>query len=591
MNTLQRVGIGAAALLLMVGLLAPRSAEATHLRYAVIQVQSIDPVTGTVTYKLTWGARRTRYGEDSNFSYFVVSGPTDSDGNPNVGATIEDAADFEFGDGDLVGDIQMEVTSISPAQDVLIAEATFTHEYGSNAGQVTAEIDNCCRLGGLNNRAGTEFLIETTLDPNTDNQPPQPSVPFIIELSEASSGNTSDFSLSVTDPENDNVTCTLADNEDAVGPSSGGGGNPSGLSIDGSTCTLEWANNGLAGSGLYTAQVNFQTDDGSETEADFFLRTSDTATNNPPVCEFDPATDPINTSVGSQVTFDVNGSDPDDGDVVEITSQALPSGATMDPTLPVTGATPSSTFEWTPSSTGTEFATFVLSDGNGASTQCTKEINVTQQPTCDVPTLAADDVDKQDGTLSNTISDDDGVEEFTFTTLDGFEVQTIAPDANYDATDSDGDGKLDTWTWTGSSGSQPTSVDFTLGATESTATYFLEVTDACTDPGPNTTTFDPAYEFGPVAAQAQLVGNAPNPFSGRTTVEFALPERTRVTVSVYDMMGRKVATLVDGVRSGGSHTVSWNGQADGGQDLASGVYLMRMQADDRSETQRVTIVR
>ncbi len=210
---------------------------------------------------------------------------------------------------------------------------------------------------------------------------------------------------------------------------------------------------------------------------------------------------------------------------------------------------------------------------------------------CDVPTLAADDVDKQDGTLSNTISDDDGVEEFTFTTLDGFEVQTIAPDANYDATDSDGDGKLDTWTWTGSSGSQPTSVDFTLGATESTATYFLEVTDACTDPGPNTTTFDPAYEFGPVAAQAQLVGNAPNPFSGRTTVEFALPERTRVTVSVYDMMGRKVATLVDGVRSGGSHTVSWNGQADGGQDLASGVYLMRMQADDRSETQRVTIVR
>jgi len=45
------------------------------------------------------------------------------------------------------------------------------------------------------------------------------------------------------------------------------------------------------------------------------------------------------------------------------------------------------------------------------------------------------------------------------------------------------------------------------------------------------------------------------------------------------------------VRSSGPHTVSWNGRADGGQDLASGVYLLRMQADDRSETRRITIVR
>jgi hypothetical protein len=57
------------------------------------------------------------------------------------------------------------------------------------------------------------------------------------------------------------------------------------------------------------------------------------------------------------------------------------------------------------------------------------------------------------------------------------------------------------------------------------------------------------------------------------------------------MMGRKVATLVDGVRSGGPHTVSWNGRADGGQDLASGVYLLRMQASGQTFTQRVTVVR
>jgi len=208
---------------------------------------------------------------------------------------------------------------------------------------------------------------------------------------------------------------------------------------------------------------------------------------------------------------------------------------------------------------------------------------------CDTPTLAADDIDKQNGTLSNTISDDDGVEEFTFTTLDGFKVISSF-DSGFDKNSKGLDEGGVSWTWTGS-GDPPTSVPFELGATETTATYFLEVTDACDDPGPNTTTFDPAYEFGPVATQARLAGNAPNPFSGRTTVEFTLPEQTRVTVSVYDMMGRKVATLVDGVRSSGPHTVSWNGRADGGQDLASGVYLLRMQADDRSETRRITIVR
>ena len=163
MNTLQRIGIGAAALLLAIGLLAPRSAEASHFRYGVIQVESINPATGTVTYKLVWAARRTRYGEDAGFGYFVVNGPVDSNGNPEVGAVIQDNADFQFGDGLDENNIQLEVTSISPAQDVLIAEATFTHEYGSNAGEQTAMIDDCCRIDDLENRGGDDYLIETTL--------------------------------------------------------------------------------------------------------------------------------------------------------------------------------------------------------------------------------------------------------------------------------------------------------------------------------------------------------------------------------------------------------------------------------------------
>lgn len=170
---------------------------------------------------------------------------------------------------------------------------------------------------------------------------------------------------------------------------------------------------------------------------------------------------------------------------------------------------------------------------------------------CDAATLGEDNIDQENRTLSNTIQDDDGVAMFTFSTLDNFTVDASSLPSGYTNTSGN------TWEWTGS-GDPETSVDFTLDAGDgNTSTCFLEVTDACEDP--NTTTFDPAFEFGPAASKTQLAGNAPNPFSGQTTVEFNLAERSRVTVAVYDMMGRKVATLVDGVRSAGP--TRWAGTA------------------------------
>lgn len=202
---------------------------------------------------------------------------------------------------------------------------------------------------------------------------------------------------------------------------------------------------------------------------------------------------------------------------------------------------------------------------------------------CDSPTLGQDDIDKKDRTLTNTIQDVEGITEFTFSTLENFTIAAISPAVFFNTSGN-------TWKWTGSLGGPPTSVTFVLKAgSDDTSTYFLEATDACDDP--NTVTFDPSYEFGPAATKVQLAGNAPNPFSGETTIEFTLPEQTPVTVAVYDLMGRKVATLVDEVRSAGTHAVGWDGQSAEGKDLASGVYLMRMQAGGQSSTKRVTIVR
>jgi hypothetical protein len=253
----------------------------------------------------------------------------------------------------------------------------------------------------------------------------------------------------------------------------------------------------------------------------------------------------------------------------------------------VTDASGKASFTWSSSVVGNDIvvATSEDSEGNPIESNEAEKSWTPADTQCDVPTLGEDQIDQDDRTLSNTIQDDEGIDEFTFTTLENFTVSSVDPLEGIFTRSGN------TWTFTGP-GNPPTEVDFTLEAgPDNTSTYFLEVTDACEDPGPNTVTFDPSYEMGPGVEKAQLAGNSPNPFSGKTSVEFILAEQTRVTVSVYDMMGRKVATLVDGVRSSGTHTVGWNGQSDNGQNLASGVYLLRMQANGQSSTQRLTIVR
>jgi flagellar hook assembly protein FlgD len=74
-------------------------------------------------------------------------------------------------------------------------------------------------------------------------------------------------------------------------------------------------------------------------------------------------------------------------------------------------------------------------------------------------------------------------------------------------------------------------------------------------------------------------------------VRFALDETARAQLSVYDVMGRKVATLVDAPVPAGEHTVRWNGRAADGSTVASGVYLLRLQAGERVATRRLTVVR
>ncbi len=74
-----------------------------------------------------------------------------------------------------------------------------------------------------------------------------------------------------------------------------------------------------------------------------------------------------------------------------------------------------------------------------------------------------------------------------------------------------------------------------------------------------------------------LEGNFPNPFNPRTAISFALPREGQVRLNVYNVEGRRIATLLDEPLTAGRHHVIWDGRDASGQTVASGVYFYRLE--------------
>ncbi len=96
--------------------------------------------------------------------------------------------------------------------------------------------------------------------------------------------------------------------------------------------------------------------------------------------------------------------------------------------------------------------------------------------------------------------------------------------------------------------------------------------------------------------QPDLHQNYPNPFNPVTTLRYDLPERSEVTLTVYDILGRRVRTLVHGVEGSGFKSVMWDGTTDLGEEVSAGVYLYRIsagsfgQAGDFTQTQKMVLL-
>jgi PKD repeat protein len=88
-----------------------------------------------------------------------------------------------------------------------------------------------------------------------------------------------------------------------------------------------------------------------------------------------------------------------------------------------------------------------------------------------------------------------------------------------------------------------------------------------------------------------LSQNYPNPFNPSTSIRFNLPVSEHVELVVYNLVGQRVATLVDGVMAIGSHEVEWNGADDSGTRVASGVYLYRLNSASFTQTKKMTLMK
>ena len=110
------------------------------------------------------------------------------------------------------------------------------------------------------------------------------------------------------------------------------------------------------------------------------------------------------------------------------------------------------------------------------------------------------------------------------------------------------------------------------------------------DPGLNVPTA--VVEANPIRPRRHaLAQNYPNPFNSDTVIRFMLPDVQHVELTVHNLAGQTVATLLRESRHPGTHEVRWDGRDLVGNELGSGVYLYRLRIDRWHQTRKLLLLR
>jgi len=88
-----------------------------------------------------------------------------------------------------------------------------------------------------------------------------------------------------------------------------------------------------------------------------------------------------------------------------------------------------------------------------------------------------------------------------------------------------------------------------------------------------------------------LFQNYPNPFNPQTIIEYVLPKDTYVKLTIYNILGQKVKTLVDEYQSAGRKYINWNGKDEKGNGVASGIYFYKIQTKEFTQVKKMAIIK
>ena len=85
--------------------------------------------------------------------------------------------------------------------------------------------------------------------------------------------------------------------------------------------------------------------------------------------------------------------------------------------------------------------------------------------------------------------------------------------------------------------------------------------------------------------------NYPNPFNPVTTLRYDLPENGHINITVYDMLGREVKTLINRTQDAGYKSVIWDATNDYGKPVSAGIYLYQIQAGEYMQTKKMVLLK
>lgn len=301
-------------------------------------------------------------------------------------------------------------------------------------------------------------------------------------------------------------------------------------------------------------------------------------------------TNPTNTNhTVTAFVQDANG-DPVVGRDVDFEITSGPNAGLM--ATVATDANGEAAFTWLSAVAGVDIveASFVASNQQTLSTTARKTWVESGQ--CDVPRIVSETIDRTARTIELVYEDADGIAQISYRYPADFpDVSKAGQPAleNLQVIDDGGLNSVNGIDFTASS-PYPTTVTQVLQALgPGLVVYFPLITDACTDPEPQVYDADPSRLFDSqvLPSALKLDGNYPNPFNPSTTIHFTLPEASQVTVEVYDLVGRRVATLLDNTTlDAGSHEVRFDAVG-----LPSGSYLLRVEAADEVQMGRMTLIK